>query len=90
MTDDLEIDETDGPLTVEWVEMQIAKMARFSGRLNSEGKRDRYDDERLHVAEDQIYHTVLRAISEGRCADPKGCAIAALKTDDMDFTRNYN
>jgi len=45
------------------------------------------DDEVAHSFEDGLHQRVLLAISTGTCADPAGCARAALTTRDIDFDR---
>lgn len=45
------------------------------------------DAERAHSLEDSLYEDILRAIATDRCDDPKGCAAAALSTQDIDFPR---
>ncbi len=45
------------------------------------------DNEAAHSAEDEIHQDVLRAIAEGRCADPAACAAEALKSLDISFAR---
>lgn len=45
------------------------------------------DDERAHADEDALHAFVLDAIAKGECADPAGCAAAALKTDAIVFAR---
>ena len=49
----------------------------------------RWDDEGAHIAEDELYMDVLKAIAEGRCDDPAACASEALKSDNIDFARWY-
>jgi len=44
-------------------------------------------DEEAHVAEYTLYLEVLRAISEGRCDDPRSVARAALATQEIAFDR---
>ena len=66
------------PLTVAWVGAQAAAIAAR-----------RADDERAHRAEDRLHQTVLRAIADGRCADPAECARAALQTLELSFSRWY-
>ena len=46
-------------------------------------------DEGAHVLEDRLYEDVLRAIADGQCSDPAGCAREALKSNDFDFSRWY-
>lgn len=45
------------------------------------------DDEIAHSEEDKMRHIVLKAIAEGRCDDPQGCAEEALKSSDIEFAR---
>ena len=49
----------------------------------------RWDNEGAHIAEDELYMDVLKAIAEGRCDDPAACASEALKSDNIDFVRWY-
>jgi hypothetical protein len=41
-----------------------------------------------HIREDDIHRTVLVAIAEGRCDDPKACAEEAIKTLGFKFNRH--
>lgn len=50
---------------------------------------DYLDNEKIHIAEDSLHQSVLRAIAQGKCEDPKGCAKEALKTRRFDYTRWY-
>lgn len=45
------------------------------------------DDEMAHVAEDNLYSKVLKAIAAGKCEDPVACAAECLKTQKLDFAR---
>ncbi len=45
------------------------------------------DDMEAHIAEYTLYLEVLRAISEGRCDDPRAVARAALATQEIAFDR---
>jgi hypothetical protein len=65
-------------LSVDDVKKRVEEIRGFSG-----------DDECAHGAEDSLWEEVLRAISEGECDDPKGCAAAALTTGDIPFSRWY-
>ena len=47
------------------------------------------DDEVAHRREDWLHQEVLKAIADGKCADPAACAAAALTTLDIDFERWY-
>ena len=47
------------------------------------------DNEAAHAIEDGLHQSVLRAIAEGRCADPAACAAAALETRRIEFARWY-
>jgi len=47
----------------------------------------RGDDERAHIAEDNLHIDVLNAIAMGSCSDAEACAKAALETLKIDFTR---
>ena len=47
------------------------------------------DDEVAHGREDDLHRDVLQAIAMGACADPAGCAKAALTTGDIEFARYY-
>jgi hypothetical protein len=53
-----------------------------------DGIRRYHDDgEAAHGQEDRLHKRVLRAIAEGACDDPAGCAAEALKTLEIDFAR---
>lgn len=41
------------------------------------------DGEAFHVAEDELYSDVLRAIANGNCEDPALCAGFALGSQDI-------
>ena len=43
-----------------------------------------------HLAEDQLYIALLKAIAEGRCDDPATCARIVLQTQDLNFPRWYS
>ena len=43
-----------------------------------------------HVAQDELYESLLRAIADGTCEDPAGCAAEALKVLDIPFSRYYS
>jgi hypothetical protein len=45
------------------------------------------DDEAAHGMEDALHQDVLRAIADGKCDDPAGCAKAALGTRRIEFAR---
>jgi len=45
------------------------------------------DDESAHAAEDRLHESVLQSIADGTAEDPKAMAAAALKTDDIEFSR---
>lgn len=45
------------------------------------------DDEVAYGMEDDLHVEVLRAISQGVCEDPEGCAKATLLTLDIKFCR---
>lgn len=47
----------------------------------------RDDDENAHSLEDELHVAVLKAIADGECTDPVGCATEALKTLFIDFSR---
>lgn len=63
-------------MTPSVIEARVATIAKISR-----------DDEAAHAAEDELRADVLTAIAEGRCADPRGCAEAALKSSEIDFGR---
>lgn len=46
------------------------------------------DDEAAHSAEDALYRDALKAISEGKCAEPVGVARVVLGTQRMKFARH--
>jgi hypothetical protein len=46
------------------------------------------DEEVAHMLEDRLHQKVLRAIADGTCADPSGCARAALETSKLQFARH--
>lgn len=46
------------------------------------------DEEVAHGLEDDLHQMVLKAIADGTCADPSGCARAALETLKLDFARH--
>ncbi len=46
-----------------------------------------HDDEAAHTLEDELREHVLRAIADGTCEDPKGCAEEALKSNNIKFER---
>lgn len=72
--------KSDEPVTVEWVLAEVAKIETLA--------LDRYSPD-AHFADDGLREAVLRAIASGSCADPAGCAAAALKTEDITMTRWY-
>lgn len=47
------------------------------------------NDEIAHGMEDDLHQNVLRAIADGTCDDPAGCARAVLTTQDISFGRWY-
>lgn len=63
-------------MTVEQVRERVAEIEASVG-----------DDETAHGMEDRLYLDLLRAIAEGRCADPAACAAEAIKADELDFAR---
>ncbi len=62
----------------DWVRQRVFDITKVSN-----------DSERAHVAEDILYRDILRAIAEGRCADPTMCATEALKACLIEFRRAY-
>ena len=64
------------PLTVAWVESQVQFIREMSR-----------DDEAAHSEEDALHLCVLAAIANGTTADPAAVAAAALKTQDISFSR---
>lgn len=64
------------PVTPEWVAAKVENIKRLTS-----------DPETAHICEDQLWEAVLYVIAEGECADPKACAIAALRTKEIDFPR---
>lgn len=46
------------------------------------------DDEHAHGLEITLHQSVLEAIAKNECDDPKACAVAALKSRDIEFRRN--
>jgi len=63
-------------MTVDEIKARVAEI---------EAMRD--DDAEAHVKEDGLYQDVLSAIARGECADPAGCAAAALETVAICFAR---
>lgn len=47
------------------------------------------DDEHAHLKEDALYRNLLKAIADGTCNDPAGCAKLALTSAEIDFSRWY-
>jgi hypothetical protein len=47
------------------------------------------DLEAAHMEEDRLYETVLRAVAEGKCDDPREVARAALGTETLNYVRTY-
>jgi hypothetical protein len=45
------------------------------------------DSERAHIMEDKLHQAVLRAIADGTCENPVGCAQDALVTQKIEFER---
>lgn len=45
------------------------------------------DDDAAHSLDDALRARVLRAIADGQCQDPAGCARTALTTDDIGIAR---
>ena len=45
------------------------------------------DSEVAHGMQDKLWEDVLRAIADGNCVFPQGCAAEALKVLDIDFSR---
>ena len=60
----------------DWVRQRVFDITKVSN-----------DSERAHVAEDLLYKDILKAIAEGRCADPATCAMEALKARLIEFRR---
>ena len=48
-----------------------------------------YDERSAHVAEDHLYRTVLEAISQGVCEEPRTCAALVLELRSINFVRYY-
>ncbi|WP_133122970.1 hypothetical protein [Zhengella mangrovi] len=65
-------------MNVSDVEEQVASIARLTD-----------DHAAAHMAEEFLYEQVLRAIANGICKDPRGCAQAALAVAELDFPRLY-
>lgn len=64
------------PVTPEWVAGEVAHIRECAE-----------DPEAAHGLEDDLHKAVLYAIAEGECAGPQACAVAALKTLEVDFPR---
>ena len=64
-------------MIVEYVTFRVALIRTKAG-----------DNEVAHVMEDSLYKDVLGAISEG-ATNPASLAAAALKAEDIDFSRWY-
>ena len=47
------------------------------------------DAEVAHSKEDDLYLEILRSIAAGKCESPRDCAVAALKTVKIKFSRHY-
>lgn len=45
------------------------------------------DDEAAHGMEDDLHQQVLKAIADGKCSNAALCAAAALKTQEIKFSR---
>ena len=43
----------------------------------------------LHADEDDLFESVLQAVVDGTCEDPKACAAEALKLVSIRFNRWY-
>lgn len=63
-------------MTVEEVEARVAKIAAMAG-----------DDEAAHCEEDELHKDVLRFIAEGCLGQVSALAIAALRTEEIEFAR---
>jgi hypothetical protein len=49
-----------------------------------------YDVVQAHRCEDELHKAVLRAIAAGTCVNPPACAAAAIKSEEIYFTRFYS
>lgn len=47
------------------------------------------DPEAAHIAEDELYIDVLKAIADGTATNPQDCALHALDARGLDFNRWY-
>lgn len=47
------------------------------------------DAEEAHECEDKLYLKVLESIANGTCKQPRRCAKAALKANNIEFPRWY-
>jgi hypothetical protein len=45
------------------------------------------DNEAAHGLEDRMHQTVLRAIADGKCEEPREAARIALKSQEISFAR---
>lgn len=66
-------------ISVPWVNRHVDKIAKLAN-----------DDEEAHASEDHLYREVLRAIADGTASNPRACAEAALKTQELSFSRWYS
>jgi len=67
-------------LTVEQIEARVACIAELALRKRGEAH--------PHIAEDQLYTDVLRAIAAG-ASEPAAMARAAIKVAELPFDRFY-
>ncbi len=63
-------------LTIKTIEAEVKRIREMAG-----------DDEATHVTEDDLHQSTLRAIADGKCENPRECARAALKTQEISFAR---
>lgn len=70
---------------------EISRRVRDIGVFNcvggALGRAEKWDHEGAEGDEGRLWRAVLRAIAEGRCEDPAGCARAALESEDLEFKR---
>lgn len=67
--------------------MKILTKQEVIGRVTTI-RNTKGDDEHAHGLEDALYRDVLKAIAEGTCEEPVGCARVALATQKIKFARH--
>lgn len=68
-------------LTVEMVKKEVES-------IRAQAVEDRWSGD-CHLREDDLFEKVLRAVADFQCADPAGCALAALESKNIEMDRWY-